>query len=237
MNIKKLLSHAPYLAAICAILTFFGWTADKIMSTVWVKEALKWSVWVGFFYYSIYNFHLTQKKMDAEEKRKKIEEKQKQKEKEEKEIFKINVEKEIEFIKQELKNKLNISPNNAGIPVPLNIKNSSGIVAPNVGGNLGSIQNIILADGKIAQPKINKNDYRWIDKYGIYQHKETGIYYCASCMSNDIASPLQTSEYDWICNVKECGKVYENPDNPDTTPFGIGDSKFRRTLDRYTNSD
>lgn len=61
MNIKKLLPYLQFLALTSIIFTYCGWTADKLMSIIWVKGALKWSLLFGLFYYSIYNFYLTQK--------------------------------------------------------------------------------------------------------------------------------------------------------------------------------
>lgn len=47
---------------------------------------------------------------------------------------------------------------------------------------------------------------------GIYRDRKSGIYYCPSCHSKKIRSPLREEEEGWRCVVKDCLLFFENPD-------------------------
>jgi hypothetical protein len=49
-------------------------------------------------------------------------------------------------------------------------------------------------------------------RLGIYQDQRSGIFYCPSCRSKKLLSPLLQQEDGWQCRIKECGQFYSNPD-------------------------
>jgi hypothetical protein len=68
---------------------------------------------------------------------------------------------------------------------------------------------------------LNKNKrkhYRFDKTLGIYFHKKTNEPFCSSCLSHNIESPLQQSKDAWWCGVKDCEKMYRNPDNDSISP-------------------
>ena len=75
---KTLKSCIQYMFWALGIFTYFGITAARLnqfMQSSWIKEALKWTLWVSMFWYSAYNLHITKKRI------KKDEEKDKEKDK------------------------------------------------------------------------------------------------------------------------------------------------------------
>ena len=49
-------------------------------------------------------------------------------------------------------------------------------------------------------------------KLGIYHDRKTGLYYCPSCLSKKIRSPLKQGKHGWFCVVKDCRTSFANPD-------------------------
>ena len=84
MNIKKIIKYSlqciPYIAHILMIFAYYGINANKlnnIMSSNWVIDATKWSLWVSMFWYSAITLYKTDKKIKndkntIDEKEKKI---------------------------------------------------------------------------------------------------------------------------------------------------------------------
>jgi hypothetical protein len=53
--------------------------------------------------------------------------------------------------------------------------------------------------GLSLNKKINTQTCNWIQDYGIWQHKTTGLYYCSYCAPNP--SPLSTdNNKSWFCH-------------------------------------
>jgi len=47
---------------------------------------------------------------------------------------------------------------------------------------------------------------------GIYRDRKTAIYYCPSCHSKKLRSPMKHQEDGWRCVVKDCLMFYPNPE-------------------------
>jgi hypothetical protein len=64
------------------------------------------------------------------------------------------------------------------------------------------------------------NKYTFNKTYGVYESKEDGQYYCTSCLTSGIESPLQERQGGWRCKVKSCEQCYfpaqktPTPDHP-----------------------
>ena len=56
-----------------------------------------------------------------------------------------------------------------------------------------------------------QDKYIFIKELGIYKSKESGHYFCTSCLIKNIESPLTEKENGWQCEVKGCDKFYSNP--------------------------
>ncbi len=56
-----------------------------------------------------------------------------------------------------------------------------------------------------------QDKYEFIKEFGIYKSKESGNYFCASCLMKNIESPLTQRRTGWRCESKGCGKFYTNP--------------------------
>jgi hypothetical protein len=56
-----------------------------------------------------------------------------------------------------------------------------------------------------------KDKYTFIKELGIYQSKESGHYFCTSCLMKNIESPLTTKQNGWRCELQGCDKFYSNP--------------------------
>jgi len=56
-----------------------------------------------------------------------------------------------------------------------------------------------------------RDKYKFNSTYGIYESKESGHYFCTSCLMKNIESPLTKKDNGWQCEVKDCDKFYENP--------------------------
>ena len=55
-------------------------------------------------------------------------------------------------------------------------------------------------------------------RIGIYRDRKKGLYYCTSCHSKKLRSPLRENERGWRCNVKDCLMWYANPDYQEPPP-------------------
>jgi len=58
----------------------------------------------------------------------------------------------------------------------------------------------------------NKKELLFNKEYGLYYDKQDQ-FYCASCKSKDIESPLKKFDDRYKCMVKECGKEYNIDEN------------------------
>lgn len=56
-----------------------------------------------------------------------------------------------------------------------------------------------------------QSKYVFDETYGIYKSKETGHYFCTSCLLNNIESPLTERPSGWRCESNDCKKIYPNP--------------------------
>ncbi len=59
--------------------------------------------------------------------------------------------------------------------------------------------------------EILQEKYEFIKKFGIYKSKESGRYFCAACLMNNIESPLTEKLSGWQCQLKDCGQFYIKP--------------------------
>jgi hypothetical protein len=59
--------------------------------------------------------------------------------------------------------------------------------------------------------EILQEKYEFVKKFGIYQSKESGRYFCAACLMNNIESPLTEKLSGWQCGLKDCGQFYIKP--------------------------
>lgn len=49
-------------------------------------------------------------------------------------------------------------------------------------------------------------------RLGIYRDRKRGLYFCPSCYSKKLRTPLREEKNGWRCLVKECHGFYRNPD-------------------------
>ena len=49
----------------------------------------------------------------------------------------------------------------------------------------------------------------------IWRDKRSGLFYCPSCRSKKLFSPLGEEKNGWRCGIKECNQFYRNPDYND----------------------
>jgi hypothetical protein len=72
-------------------------------------------------------------------------------------------------------------------------------------------------------PPVPRDDYKFLDKLGLYEHRMKPGYFCGSCKS-----PLKVQENGWLCMVKTCGQFHKNPDYrepPYQSPFPPDDPR------------
>jgi hypothetical protein len=74
-----------------------------------------------------------------------------------------------------------------------------------------NLQKENLALNEKPSPVNLKDKYTFVKELGIYQSKESGHYFCTSCLTKNIESPLTNKQNGWRCELKECDKFYENP--------------------------
>src|SRR4029077_11057158 len=48
---------------------------------------------------------------------------------------------------------------------------------------------------------------------GIYKDARSNLFYCPSCHSKKLRSPLSEERHGWRCGIRECGQFYPNPDH------------------------
>jgi len=56
-----------------------------------------------------------------------------------------------------------------------------------------------------------QDKYDFIEEFGVYKSKESGHYFCASCLMKNIESPLTARRTGWRCELRDCSKFYSNP--------------------------
>lgn len=56
-------------------------------------------------------------------------------------------------------------------------------------------------------------------RVGIYRDRKSNLYYCPSCHSNKLKSPLKETASGWFCVVKGCRSSYLNPDHKSPPPL------------------
>jgi hypothetical protein len=49
-----------------------------------------------------------------------------------------------------------------------------------------------------------RRKYIWLPEQGIWKGKKDELYYCPSCKSNKITSPLMENDNGWFCMAKDC---------------------------------
>jgi len=59
--------------------------------------------------------------------------------------------------------------------------------------------------------EILQEKYEFVKKFGIYKSKESGRYFCAACLMNNIESPLTEKISGWQCDLEDCGQFYIKP--------------------------
>ncbi len=76
---------------------------------------------------------------------------------------------------------------------------------------ISNLQKKILALEEKSSTINLRDRYDFVKELGIYKSKESGHYFCTSCLINNIESPLTDRQNGWHCERKECGKFYSNP--------------------------
>jgi ribosomal protein L37AE/L43A len=78
-------------------------------------------------------------------------------------------------------------------------------------GEISNLQNKILALEEKFSANNLQDKYVFAKELGIYKSKESGHYFCTSCLMKNIESPLTEKQSGWHCELKDCGKFYSNP--------------------------
>jgi hypothetical protein len=68
-----------------------------------------------------------------------------------------------------------------------------------------------LALNKKSFAKGLQDKYDFIKELGIYKSKESGHFFCTSCLMKNIESPLTEKPSGWRYELKDCGEFYSNP--------------------------
>jgi hypothetical protein len=76
---------------------------------------------------------------------------------------------------------------------------------------ISKLEKEISAFKEKSSAKILQDKYDFVKEIGIYKSKESGHYFCASCLMKNIESPLTETQSGWRCELKDCGKFYSNP--------------------------
>lgn len=88
---------------------------------------------------------------------------------------------------------------------------------------------IIIAILSTKKNGVDIKNYAFDDTKGLYRHIQTNQLVCTSCLlKNDLHSPLKTYDHGWQCQLNDCNKVFNNPDNP-PPPKKSG----RKTVSKY----
>ena len=75
---------------------------------------------------------------------------------------------------------------------------------------ISNLQKKILALEEKSSGKSLRDKYTFNSTYGVYESKESGHYFCTSCLMKNIESPLTTKDNGWQCELKGCDKFYSN---------------------------
>lgn len=67
------------------------------------------------------------------------------------------------------------------------------------------------APGEKTAAELLQEKYEFVKKFGIYKSKESGRYFCAVCLMNNIESPLTEKLSGWQCKSEDCGQFYVKP--------------------------
>lgn len=76
---------------------------------------------------------------------------------------------------------------------------------------ISNLQKKILSLEEESSAKSLRDKYNFNSTYGIYESKESGHYFCTSCLMKNIESPLTEKQNGWQCELKDCNKFYSNP--------------------------
>ena len=63
----------------------------------------------------------------------------------------------------------------------------------------------------LKKPHHFLDDYEFMERLGLYRHKENHGYFCGSCTPKQIVSRLRETEGGWRCEIRECNKFHPNP--------------------------
>jgi hypothetical protein len=69
---------------------------------------------------------------------------------------------------------------------------------------------ILVLENEKSNIKL-QDKYNFVEKLGISKSKETGHYFCTSCLMKNIESPLTTKQNGWQCELQGCDRFYSNP--------------------------
>lgn len=50
--------------------------------------------------------------------------------------------------------------------------------------------------------------YEFIPDIGVQKELKSGQYFCASCLTKSLRSPLKETEYGWVCQMHDCRHQY-----------------------------
>jgi hypothetical protein len=83
---------------------------------------------------------------------------------------------------------------------------------------LRTIRRVRQVEGELAQARTHphrfQDDCTFDRRLGVYRHKTSPEFFCASCTPNNVESPLKAYPHGWQCQRKGCDKWHDNPDNP-----------------------
>lgn len=54
----------------------------------------------------------------------------------------------------------------------------------------------------------NRPKYEFIPDIGVQKELKSGQYFCASCLTKSLRSPLKETEYGWVCQMHDCRHQY-----------------------------
>jgi len=64
------------------------------------------------------------------------------------------------------------------------------------------------------------DECEFLPKLGVYKHRTKPGFFCGSCTSKNVVSPLRDTGHGWECQIQECDKFHADPDRP-SPDFGI----------------
>jgi hypothetical protein len=70
-----------------------------------------------------------------------------------------------------------------------------------------------------AQPHRFQDDFDFDRRLGVYRHKTKAGFFCASCTTKAVESPLKEHPHGWACMIQGCKQWHGNPDHKAEPPM------------------